>query len=120
MCKTTTFPIFTMLRPSSAFLSLYEGFGLPVLEAMSCGCPVVTSNTSSLPEVAGDAALLVDPGESTAIAASLFRLLTDESLRNACREKGLVQAKQFTWDRAGQQLLDTMHAVMRKTEMRKA
>ena len=81
------------------FPSLYEGFGLPVLEAMACGTPVACSNASSLPEVAGEAALFFDPYDSVAIADALARLVDDSSLRNKLHEKGLARAKQFSWER---------------------
>jgi len=81
-----------------AFPSLYEGFGLPPLEAMASGTPVVTSNVSSLPEVAGDAAILVDPHDPQAIADGISRLLTDEKLRRDLRMKGLARARQFSWE----------------------
>ncbi len=87
------------------FPTLHEGFGFPVLEAMRCGTPVITSNTSSLPEVAGDAALLVnarDPGE---IADAIGRLVSDPGLRKALIAKGFQQAGQFTWARAAAQTL---------------
>jgi glycosyltransferase involved in cell wall biosynthesis len=80
------------------FPSLYEGFGLPPLEAMASGTPVVTSNVSSLPEVAGDAALLADPYDPAAIADAIYRVLTDESLRRDLRHKGLARAHQFSWE----------------------
>jgi glycosyltransferase involved in cell wall biosynthesis len=80
------------------FPSRYEGFGLPPLEAMASGTPVVTSNVSSLPEVAGDAAVLVDPYQSSAIADGIERVLRDESLRREMRAKGLARARQFSWD----------------------
>ena len=80
------------------FPSLYEGFGLPPLEAMASGTPVVTSNVSSLPEVAGDAALLVDPYDPQAIADGVHRVLTDETLRHDLRLKGLARARQFSWE----------------------
>ena len=86
-----------------AYPSLYEGFGLPVLEAQACGTPVLTSNVSSLPEAAGDAALMVDPYDVEALATELNRLLTDASLRHELRERGLVHARQFSWPRTAQE-----------------
>jgi glycosyltransferase involved in cell wall biosynthesis len=82
------------------FPSLYEGFGLPVLEAMACGTPVVCSNTSSLPEVAGDAALTVDPLDVEGLAESMERVLTDGGLADKLRKRGLKQAAGFTWEYA--------------------
>ncbi len=79
--------------------SLYEGFGLPPLEAMACGTAVLTSNTSSLPEVVGDAALTVDPTDTPAIAAALLTLLTDDARRATLAAAGLARAKQFRWAR---------------------
>lgn len=80
------------------FPSLYEGFGLPVIEAMACGTPVLTSNTTSLPEVAGDAAILVDPLSVEQIAAGIERLCTDFDLREILIKRGIAQAKKFSWD----------------------
>jgi glycosyltransferase involved in cell wall biosynthesis len=85
------------------FPSLYEGFGMPVLEAMACGTPVLTSTTSSLPEVAGDAALLVPPDDTAAIAAGLRHLFAEGRLRTELRERGLRHAAQFTWERCAAQ-----------------
>ena len=82
------------------FPSLYEGFGLPPLEAMASGTPVVTSNVSSPPEVAGDAAILVDPYDPHAIADGIFRVLTDADLRKALRRKGVARAGQFSWEQS--------------------
>jgi alpha-1,3-rhamnosyl/mannosyltransferase len=86
--------------------SLYEGFGLPPLEAMACGTPVLTSNVSSLPEVVGDAALLVDPEDVSAIAAGMTRLWRDDDLRASLRARGLARAREFTWDRAARLTLE--------------
>jgi glycosyltransferase involved in cell wall biosynthesis len=80
------------------FPSLYEGFGLPPLEAMASGTPVVTSNVSALPEVAGDAAILVDPLSPDAIADAIYRVLTDAELRQRLRERGIARARQFSWE----------------------
>jgi glycosyltransferase involved in cell wall biosynthesis len=82
------------------FPSLYEGFGLPPLEAMASGTPVVTSNVSSLPEVAGDAAVLVDPYDPHAIADGIYRVLTDADLRKDLRRKGVARAGQFSWEQS--------------------
>ena len=83
-----------------AFPSLDEGFGMPLLDAMGNGIPIITSNVSALPEVAGDAALLVDPGDVTSVADGLRRLIDDESLREQLIQKGLERCKQFTWAKA--------------------
>jgi len=85
------------------FPSLYEGFGLPVIEAMACGAPVVCSNTSSLPEAAGDAALLVDPLDANALAEAIIRALANDELRHALREKGLAQAAKFSWEQTARE-----------------
>ncbi|MCB9450846.1 MAG: glycosyltransferase family 4 protein [Anaerolineaceae bacterium] len=82
------------------FPSLYEGFGFPAVEAMRCGTPVIASNTSSLPELVGEAGLLVNPQDTGAIAEAMTRLSGDESLRAALREKGYSQAQRFTWEAA--------------------
>jgi glycosyltransferase involved in cell wall biosynthesis len=78
--------------------STYEGFGLPVIEAMACGAPTITTNSSSLPEAAGDAALLVPPNEAEALATALQRLLTNTPLCTELRERGFKHADKFTWD----------------------
>lgn len=89
------------------FPSLYEGFGLPVLEAMACGTPVITSTSSSLPEVAGEAALLVDPYRADALADAIQQVVADPVLRQAMRRKSLERAQEFHWDRTARQV----HAV---------
>ncbi|HEV2527444.1 MAG TPA: glycosyltransferase family 1 protein [Thermomicrobiales bacterium] len=95
-----------------AYPALYEGFGLPVIEAMACGVPVLTSTTSSLPEVAGDAALLVPPGEVDAIAAGLQRLVTDSALAGDLRSRGLVRAATFSWERTARQTVAAYRAAL--------
>jgi glycosyltransferase involved in cell wall biosynthesis len=87
------------------FPSLYEGFGLPPLEAMASGTPVVTSNVSSLPEVAGDAALLVDPTSAEAIADAMRRVLTDHTLAAELSARGIARARTFSWERAATRVL---------------
>jgi glycosyltransferase involved in cell wall biosynthesis len=94
------------------FPSFYEGFGLPVLEAMACGAPVIASNVTSLPEVVGDAGLLIDPHSTDEMTAALDRVLSDEPLRAGLREKGFRRAAAFTWDKTAQQTLDVYRAVL--------
>jgi len=86
--------------------SLYEGFGFPVLEAMACGCPVITSNTSSLPEVVGKAGIMVDPYNTDGLTQTISTVLTDSELSNNMIKKGLKQAKNFSWEKAAKQTLE--------------
>ena len=86
--------------------SLYEGFGLPILEARACGCPVICSHTSSMPEAAGDAAHLVDPRDPDALAAALDRVLGDEAYRETLIARGFRHAAAFTWDNTARAVLD--------------
>ena len=88
------------------FPSLHEGFGLPLLEAMACGVPVVTSNISSMPEVAGDAAVLVDPRDANGLAAAIARVLRDEALRDRLRGAGLARVREFSWEATARRTLD--------------
>jgi len=92
----------SLYRLASVFVfpSLYEGFGLPPLEAMAAGTPVITSNVSSLPEVVGDAAILIDPYEPDEIAAAMRRVLMDPAVREELRTRGLARVKQFSWERS--------------------
>jgi glycosyltransferase involved in cell wall biosynthesis len=94
-----------------AFPSLYEGFGLPILEAMACGTPVVASRASCLPEVAEGAALLVDPTSVEGLASALELLLLDSDLRTRLIERGLQRASEYTWQRAAEQLLGVYRMV---------
>lgn len=95
------------------FPTLYEGFGIPVLEAMACGTPVVASNTSSLPEAAGDAALLMSPTDTEAMAEALGRVITDTDLREHLIQSGLVQCQRFSWSDSARDLhmayMDLLH-----------
>jgi len=93
------------------FPTLFEGFGFPVIEAMHCHTPVIASTTSSLPELVGDAGLLVDPQDTDAIADAMTRLAKDQDLRKTLIEKGLRQAQQFTWRRAAEQTLHILGQV---------
>jgi glycosyltransferase involved in cell wall biosynthesis len=93
------------------FPSLYEGFGLPPLEAMASGTPVVTSNVSSLPEVAGDAAVLVDPYDATAIASGIYDVLTNEELRRDLRRRGVARAGQFSWESSARRVREIYQEV---------
>ena len=88
------------------FPSLYEGFGLPVIEAMGCGVPVLASNVSAIPEVAGKAALLVDPCDIEHLAEAMGALLHNESLRERLRQQGLLRVQRFSWETTAQKTLD--------------
>jgi glycosyltransferase involved in cell wall biosynthesis len=91
--------------------SLYEGFGLPVLEAMRAGAPVITSNVSSLPEVAGDAAVMVDPLSVDAIGSAIARLLVDPDERARLRNAGRARAAAFSWERTASELRDVLRRI---------
>lgn len=96
------------------FPSIWEGFGLPVLEAMRCGAPVITSNTSSLPEVVGDAGIQVDPYNIVEIAYNLKKLLQDPELRRCLSDKGIERAKTFSWKKAAEETLEVLSAVYKR------
>lgn len=99
--------------------SLYEGFGIPVLEAMASGVPVITSNTSSLPEVAGDAAYLIDPYDVPALTDAIEKVLQDENLARSLQAKGLQRAKAFSWERTARQTLEVYKDVYRQGQVAK-
>jgi glycosyltransferase involved in cell wall biosynthesis len=90
----------------------YEGFGLPPLEAMACGTPTIVSNVSSLPEVVGDAAILVNPEDWEELAVAMHRLLTDDALHRELREKGLQRAAIFSWELTADKTLDVYRRVI--------
>lgn len=97
----------------SVYLSLYEGFGLPALESMQCGCPIIASNTTSLPEVVGNAGILINPVDSQALQNAILQIYTNPQLREELRQKGLQQAKQFSWEKCAKEMLEYMEEVLK-------
>ncbi len=95
-----------------AFPSLYEGFGLPILEAMKCGTPVITSNISSLPEVAGDAALIINPYDQDELTDGLEKIIQDKALRETLIKKGYSRVQQFTWETSAKQLISIYEGLL--------
>lgn len=106
-------PLFYNCSDLFVFPSFYEGFGLPVLEALACGCPIITTNVSSLPEVAGDAALLVEPGDTQALSDAMSRVLLDSNLRDRLRQRAVQQAQRFSWETAAAKTLALLEHVVR-------
>jgi glycosyltransferase involved in cell wall biosynthesis len=94
------------------FPSLYEGFGIPLLDAMACGAPIITGPGSALPEVAGDAAIYVDPHDPEQLGMEIERLVSDRVLQEELRNTGFERVKQFTWERAAQETLDLYRDVL--------
>ncbi|MBA7627843.1 D-inositol 3-phosphate glycosyltransferase [subsurface metagenome] len=98
------------------FPSLYEGFGIPVLEAMACRTPVIVSNVSSLPEVAGNSAFLIDPYDVDSITDAIDRVLNSSSLQNRMRESGLKRVKEFSWSKAATETVKVYRKAYNKEE----
>ncbi len=99
-----------------AFPSLYEGFGIPILEAFACDCPVVASNTSSLPEVGGDAVLYFDPSNTQSICEAVEKVISDESLRAQLVEKGKERLKLFSWEKTARETVEVYKKILQKHE----
>ncbi len=105
---------FSLIRFATCFVfpSFYEGFGLPVLEALSLGVPTITSNVSSLPEVAGEAAILINPNKIDEISKALKKVLADQNLRKELSKKGLAQAKKFSWEKCAKETIKVYESVL--------
>ena len=97
------------------FPSFTEGFGLPIVEAMALGCPVISSNASSLPEVVGDAGVLVEPDDVEGLSREMLNLLSDEGRWEELRKRGLVRAKQFSWDETARRMVEVYRSVAAQT-----
>lgn len=104
-------PIYYSGAECFVFPSLFEGFGLPPLEAMACGCPVIVSNVASLPEIVGDAGRLIDPHDENDLANALFEVLSDSQLKRELSTKGLERARQFSWEKAAKETMEVYQEV---------
>lgn len=96
------------------YMSLYEGFGLPPLEAMQCGVATVTSNTSSLPEVVGDGGIMLDPKDAAALSKTMLNLYQDENLRRYYSEKGLEQSQKFSWEKSAERYIEIYNEIIKR------
>ena len=108
-------PLLTCLyRNAEAFVfpSLYEGFGIPILEAFSCGCPLVCGNTSSFPEVVGDAGVMFDPRDEAAMAEAISNVLADAEMRQRMADRGLARAREFSWDKTAKRTLEVYEGML--------
>lgn len=117
--KVSEEELIRLYHSAMAFLfpSLHEGFGFPIIEAMACGCPLLTSNGTSCPEIAGDAALLVDPRSEQSIADGIVRLMDDKALRTDLQTRGLKRAKDFTWEKSARQHLSVFEQRLAKGQV---
>ena len=109
--------IATAAALSVVYVPYFEGFGIPILEGFKCGVPVITSNVTSMPEVAGDAALLADPFDVDSIAEAMKKVATDEALRNELIQKGIERVKQFSWDQTADQLWQSIEKLARQNKL---
>ncbi|HDU5905217.1 TPA: glycosyltransferase family 4 protein, partial [Klebsiella pneumoniae subsp. pneumoniae] len=109
--KTADLPPLYRGAKALVFVSLYEGFGLPVIEAMACGTPVVTSNTTSLGEVAGEAAILVNPESTTEITSGIEQVINDNDKRAWLISNGLKRAQLYTWDKVANKISDVLSSL---------
>lgn len=112
-------PLLYNAADAFVYPSLFEGFGLPVLEAMSCGTPVITSNVSSLPEIAGDAAWYVDPISVDDIVDAVYKVISNESLQLSLRGKGLIRAQKFSWETTASHMLELFESVAARGRKKK-
>ena len=104
MCRQRICRVLYSMAQALVFASLYEGFGLPVLEAMACGCPVITSKVTSIPEVGGDSVLYIDPERVDSITDGMEQMLSDRELRTNLSHAGLERAKLFSWSKTAQNI----------------
>lgn len=107
-------PAFYNLAEMFVFPSLYEGFGIPILEAMACGCPVIASKTGALPEIAGNAAAFIDPYDIDEMSATMHKVLADEDFRQDLIEKGYKQVKKFSWEKCAKEIIEAFRELERE------
>ena len=113
-------PVIFHMSQLFLFPSLREGFGIPVIEAMASGVPVITPNTSSMPEVAGDAALIIDPNKTEEITNGIVKILSDESYKTTLIDKGLKRYKQFSWKNAAKKVLELYNQLYKEQKTLKS
>jgi len=112
--RVLTEDMFLIISSATAmtFVSHYEGFGIPVLESMQCGVPVIASNTTSIPEVAGDAILYINPSKPETITSAMKRIISDTKLRENLIKKGFIQSRKFSWDKTAKALWESIEKVL--------